>query len=90
MDRTTTTIKKRYTHLCAGAGDQPCGEVCASQVDDAESVRAVGDVLRQSEELERGRRDGGAVARKGADEAAYEDARLLSPDLPESIGTLLP
>ena len=75
MDRTTTATKKRYTHLCAGAGDQPCGEVCAAgatEGDDAKSVRAVGDVLRRSEELERGRRDGGAVARKGADESAGE------------------
>jgi hypothetical protein len=40
--------------------------------DDAEAVGAVGHVLGQAEEVERGQRDGGAVARQGADEAADE------------------
>jgi hypothetical protein len=40
--------------------------------DDAEAVGAVGHVLGQAEEVERWQRDGGAVAREGADEAADE------------------
>ncbi len=38
--------------------------------DDAQPVRAVGRVLGQAEELERGQCDGRTVARQGTDKAA--------------------
>jgi hypothetical protein len=67
--------------------------------DDAEAVGAVGHVFGQAEEVERGQRDGGAVAREGADEAAdeasYGDEDPLqrhpqSPFRPRSAGAILP
>lgn len=46
---------------------------------DAQSVRAIGHVFGQDEELERGQWDGGPVTRQNTDEACYGDGELLQP-----------
>jgi len=55
-----------------------------SERDDAEAVGAVGHVLGQAEEVERGQRDGGAVARQGADQTAEERLQRHPKPLPQS------
>jgi hypothetical protein len=57
--------------------------------DDAEAVGAVGHVLGQAEEVERGQRDGRPVARQGADEAA-DEARYGDEDRLERHPNPLP